>query len=870
MPSVFFPEALLRNGDAARRRPAGAAAAAGILDAAKPWTSLSDDTLWGFMFGPAIKRSWMVWSDGYCPACRKGVPMYNWTSDPLGDPWRMRCPHCAARFPTNDFGAFHRSGLDASHCFDPARADRSLLHHVDHPDPSDPLHRFGVDDGEGYVADGHRWRFIGAYLIYGLWKQAIVQGVERLAAAHVATRDPEAARKATVLLDRIADVYPDHDFGKQGVMYEGPPRSGYVSTWHDACLETRSLAVAWDMVRDAASKDDALVRFLKSKAETWRVPRPKRTFADISANIAHGLLRHPRENRDRIYCNYPQTELTIGILETVERGTLDGAEAAFDPILPKMTAVDGLTGEKGLTGYATFATQQLAQMIALHTRARPEFLGRLLARHPRLARTYQFHVETWCDRTFHPRIGDCGVVGFPHRPYPAVLFNDDPGVMPSIAPFLIELARRTANPGPVQALWHAAGGDRHRVRADFFDPDPEASGKIAQQWIERHGAEPKQESKLFAEWHLALLRPKSTSARNTLWIDFDSGGYHSHADGGNIGLFAHGVDLLPDFGYPPVQFGGWESERARWYLHTAAHNTVVVDGMRQTNGAGPITGRAGYEGLPAGQAALWHAGDDVQCVRMDGRGFYPRTTRYERTLVQVRTGRDTFAVVDCFRVAGGSDHARMFHGGAGRFDTTGLRFSAEEPLGHGTLLSDARTDPAPTPGWSVSWTPDDPHGTRTPGPPVVLRCTDFTEGARATACRAWVAPEGTNKPTEGTLPSLMVRRSGSPGLSSTFVAVLDVHRGIPGSEAIRRVPTGHADDFLAGWTEPGGTTTYVWIRDDELSPTGVDLPDGTQCESRAQVVVVRIPRSGPGRLLAAVGGDGKAALHRSKNVGTSR
>ena len=126
--------------------------------------------------------------------------------------------------------------------FDPQRANRSLLFHAEHPDPSDPLHRFGVDDGEGYVEGGKRWRFISAYLIFGQWKQGVVSGIRNLAAAYVATGELAYAHKAGVLLDRVADLYPTFDFGKEGVMYEGPPRSGYVSTWHDACVEVHDLA----------------------------------------------------------------------------------------------------------------------------------------------------------------------------------------------------------------------------------------------------------------------------------------------------------------------------------------------------------------------------------------------------------------------------------------------------------------------------------------------------------------------------------------------------------------------------------------------------------------------------------------------------
>ncbi len=147
------------------REPWAAVVVNDVREAAKPWVAMSEADLWRLMFGATISRSWMVWSNGHCPACKKAVPMYNWQMDGLGRPWKTWCPHCNEEFPKNDFAAFYRSGLDERGVFDPSRADRSLLFHAEHPDPADPLHRFGVDDGEGYVEGDHRWRFIGAYLI---------------------------------------------------------------------------------------------------------------------------------------------------------------------------------------------------------------------------------------------------------------------------------------------------------------------------------------------------------------------------------------------------------------------------------------------------------------------------------------------------------------------------------------------------------------------------------------------------------------------------------------------------------------------------------------------------------------------------------
>ena len=72
------------------------------------------------------------------------------------------------------------------------------------------------------------------------------------------------------------------------------------------------------------------------------------------------------------------------------------------------------------------------------------------------------------------------------------------------------------------------------------------------------------------EWGLAILRSGEGADARALWVDYDSGERHGHADGMTIGLFAKGLDLLPDFGYPPVQYGGWTAPRSMWYMQTAA------------------------------------------------------------------------------------------------------------------------------------------------------------------------------------------------------------------------------------------------------------------------------------------------------------
>ncbi|MCA9450415.1 MAG: hypothetical protein KC931_25050, partial [Candidatus Omnitrophica bacterium] len=387
-----------------------------MVEQAQPWMKFSDEELWDSMFGPTIDRSWMVWSDGHCPDCNEPVPMYNWKMNALNLPWKVQCPHCQALFPKNDFKKFYDSGLDDRGIFDPERADRTLLFNSEHPDPNDPKHLYGVDDGDGYVAKNGekegRWRFVGAYLIYGQWKQVVRDGIVNLANAYTLTRDRAYAHKAAILLDRVADLYPSFDFKEQGVMYEGPASHGYVSTWHDACEETREMALAYDQIFDGMESDGALVDFLSKKAKAFGVDNPKTSIELIRQNIEDRILTNALENQDKIHSNYPRKEICVAVIMTVLGWPENRDEVMeyLDTMIDQATAVDGVTGEKGLANYAAYVLWSMADFFGLYTRMDSSFLGDLVDRHPSLRKTYRFHIDTWCGEKFYPLTGDTGWV----------------------------------------------------------------------------------------------------------------------------------------------------------------------------------------------------------------------------------------------------------------------------------------------------------------------------------------------------------------------------------------------------------------------------------------------------------------------------
>ncbi|MCF7854213.1 MAG: heparinase II/III-family protein [Candidatus Pacebacteria bacterium] len=787
--SAFYPRPLIEN---VRRNIGGQEWGEelrdAVVEAAKPWAQRDDEALWNLMFGPTISRSWMVWSNGHCPACGKPVPMYNWEIDALQRPWKVRCPHCGEIFPKNDFHAFYTSGLDEHSVFAPARADRSLLVNAEHPDPDDPLHKFGVDDGEGYVEGNNRWRFIGAYLIYGQWKQAILGGIKKLAAAYVLTGERRYAHKAAVMLDRVADLYPMFDFKNQGLVYETSGHAGYVSTWHDACEETRELALAYDRIYAGIEGDEELVRFLQTKAERFTPANPKNSIAEIRANIENRILRDALANQHKIHSNYPRKEIAAAVMKAILEWPDNRHEVLgiINGFMQRATAVDGVTGEKGLANYSAFGLQSIALFLAEWDRAIPGFLDEIYKRCPRLHDMYRFHIDTWCLGSYYPLSGDTGWFAKKIDRYQGVRFrrfgleddysHQDGVLAPSMYTFMWRLYDLTKDPAFAQVLYLANDRTAEGLPHDLFIADPKPIRGGIHKVVAEEGEYPALGCVNKQEWHLAILRSGKGEDKRAAWLDYDSGGAHYHKDGMNLGLFARGLDLMPEFGYPPVQFGGWGSPKARWYTMTAAHNTVVVDGKDQS----PVNGRT----------TLWAEGKRFQCVRASAPKMIGGL-QYERTVATVGLPGGGFYVLDIFRVVGGRDHAKFFHSHFGRVSTTGLTLEDSEPYGHATQMRNFRVDPAAKPGWHADWDIEDRYGILSEGTPLGVRYTDLTATAQAGTAKAWISygGYGADITKQAWIPRLMVRRqSTSAPLASTFAAVIEPYGDRPRINAIRRLP----------------------------------------------------------------------------------
>jgi uncharacterized protein YjdB len=192
--------------------------AKGIRDAAvtaaNPFVSLGFENLWNLVPPQTLPRSYGVNQVMGSPVTGHDIDRfgnYPYMADPIKEPWKITDPSSGYKFPTNDFGAYYRSGLDKHGVFQPALADRSLLVNTLYPEKGPT---WGVDDGYGWVDDnGNRYTFISYYVHWQLWYSSgiIENAIKSLRDAYVYTGDMKYARAGIVLLDRIADVYPSLD-----------------------------------------------------------------------------------------------------------------------------------------------------------------------------------------------------------------------------------------------------------------------------------------------------------------------------------------------------------------------------------------------------------------------------------------------------------------------------------------------------------------------------------------------------------------------------------------------------------------------------------------------------------------------------------
>ena len=137
---------------------------------------------------------------------------------------------------------------------------------------------------------------------------------------------------------------------------------------------------------------------------------------------------------------------------------------------------------------------------------------------------------------------------------------------------------------------------------------------------------------------------------------------HGHYDRLNFELFANGVPIMPDLGYPDAM-NEFVPGIFTWSKNTISHNTVVVDAKRQ------------IENVP-GEVKLFADSSWARCVDVEAAGTYPQCKSYRRAMIMVDAGPNQSYFVDIFTVNGGNEHDYSLHGPPGEFEMIGGKWSA--------------------------------------------------------------------------------------------------------------------------------------------------------------------------------------------------
>lgn len=620
------------------------------VEAAARFACQSDDWLWSLITPQSIPRAIHTSMQLGCPNCGKEVYKfgnYPWKVDVINRPWKIECPSCNEIYPKNDFAAFYESGKDELGVFDRERADRSLLFNADHPDPNDPLHTHGVDDTMGWIdATGGAYRFIGYYGHYGIW-EAVRSALNSFRDAYLFTGDHEYARKAGLMLCRIADFYPDMDWGWWGKL-------GFTNSdglWGYGKIFGR----IWEteLVTAFASTYDAIFSTLDA-AQRAHIEN------DILREIHDAMLRQQIVGNEGMH----QYAMAMAAIVLDEPGTSDewldwiwkpgdilhgdARGGNLLPIIEEKTDDDGMGDEAspGYNGIWRHKFRAISDLLDLY----PRYKGVRFTDLPKYRKMFETPARLVCIDRYIPNIGDC-------------YSTSAPGFGAS-SEEMAHAYRTFGDPRFAQMAWFLNGNKTDGIRGDIFEAEPESIANEIEAVIAEHGPIVHTTDEM-PHYGLTILRSGSGDDSRALSLYYGRNCGHGHKDSLYIELFGFGLSLMPDLGYP--EFAFFEPSRFQWTEHTISHSTVTVDNHKQ------------WQSI-RGKSSFVVEGRGVSAVEASAPDAYPHTSLYQRTVAMVDVSDTDFYVVDIFRVKGGKEHMYGLHGAEGEVETEGLSL-IDQPRG---------------------------------------------------------------------------------------------------------------------------------------------------------------------------------------------
>lgn len=758
------------------------------------------DFFWKTIPPQTLPRSYAVNEKMGSPVTGKDIDRfgaYPYRGDPINQPWKIVDPSSGYTFPTNDFGAYYKSGLDDRGIFRPELADRSLLVNTLYPEKG-PL--WGVDDGFGWVdAGGNRYTFIAYYVHRFVWfgegNAFVVDALRSMRDAYLYTGEAKYARAGLVLLDRIADVYPSLDTSvyKVDYLHNGAEGKGKAvgAIWETFLI--KEMLRAYDAFFPARN-DPQLAAYLQQKAAEHGLDNPKNNGAAIARNIEDGIVRqtYPGVRSGTILGNtgMHQSALAMAavVLDTLPETkewldfTFKAGGALYNPArVTGGNVLPSLVNRVDRDGHADEASPEYNSYWLDQYRTTADILqgydlypGADLYENAKFKTMFGSHLPLVLGDRYMPTIGDSGRTG-------------NPAVWLNIGHF-VKAFKAFGDPEFAQAAYFLNGNSAAGIHEDIFSTDPESVSAEISAVIATHGTL-KPDSTNLTGYGFTALRD-GLGAEQTLrdlWMYYGRTIYHGHRDTLNIGLHAFGLDLSPDLGYPEFT-DSKDMHRFQWVRNTVSHNTVVVDRSQQQ---------------PQWVSTPLHFddGERVKLIDVKASDVYPQTETYRRTTASIKVDDEHSYSVDLFRVKGGNDHHFSFHGAEGPVAAEGLSLVAQPTgtyagpnvaygqrvdsvdgtgyMGSGFhYLKRVERDEAPTGKFSVEWSVYDTWNVygQGAGAPTDVRLRLTMLGQYDDVALADGVPPQNKPGNPETLRYLIAHRNGQ-NLDSIFASVIEPYKG---------------------------------------------------------------------------------------------
>ena len=625
----------------------------------------------------------------HCPACGTDVDQIygNYDFDPLQDPWKIRCPACQTRFPTNDFALLYRRGLNEKGEYSRelalennkaavARGEKDALCNALYPEKGA---HWMVDDGFGWspalgtygTKDLVQYAPVAKY-VHMLWISGaqfnVIAILNSLRDSYLYTGDKAFGRAGLILLDRIADLYPAMDVTKVCLNYHlphGGAFSGKVVGSIQEYYTTGPFITAFDAFSDLFD-DPEVIRFLSRKAQALGLSNPKTSGTLIRQNLDDGLLRAVIQGlKDAdVHGNFGLHQ-KIAALAAVTLESLPETEALLAWLMaPSVISMETITDPIFGGEYQSRCGNSGGEMSTKYVNEidRDGFGGEISISYNNfwfksteiasILRNYKGKAQ---DLYSHPKLR-CMFDTFIHLTGGAeysFLFGDGGNVgTGKLIRFPEEMLRGyqdLRDPKMAQIFYRYVDGDLSGANLGIFSDVEELSESI-REVIRKHGTL-RLESENLTGYGLAIVRGgeprQDLETRYDTWMYYGRTlGSHAHLDMLQMGIDAYGFNFCPDLGNP--EFKGLTANRHEWVRHTLAHNAVTVDDQGQL----PV-----YTGTPL----HFDCTPRVKLIDTECPSAYAQTEVYRRTLVTVAANDDVSYTLDFFRVKGGSRHTYSFH-----------------------------------------------------------------------------------------------------------------------------------------------------------------------------------------------------------------